>query len=98
MAMLEEKLMRVPWATYLGYEVKSGALFLESSSIRPTLLMTHERLLYAVHVRYVWPRAIRGLSVECVWRVDQVSPTGCTLIRITVTLGYEYHLFVAVST
>jgi hypothetical protein len=27
-----------------------------------------------------------GPSMECVWRVDQVSPVGCTLIQITVTL------------
>jgi hypothetical protein len=26
------------------------------------------------------------------------SPTGCTSIRITVTLGYEYRLFAAVIT
>jgi hypothetical protein len=33
--------------------------------------------------------AIRGLSAGCIWRVDQVSPTGCTSIRIAATLGYE---------
>jgi hypothetical protein len=26
------------------------------------------------------------------------SPVGCTLIRITATLGYEYRLFVVVIT
>jgi hypothetical protein len=36
------------------------------------LLMTHEMLLYAYHVRYVWLRVIHGLSVKCVWRVGQV--------------------------
>jgi hypothetical protein len=41
-----------------------------SSSIHPTLLMAHERLLYVDHVRYVWLRAICGPSMECVWHVD----------------------------
>jgi hypothetical protein len=41
-----------------------------SSSIRPTLLMAHERLLYVDHVRYVWLRAICGPSMEYVWHVD----------------------------
>jgi hypothetical protein len=28
----------------------------------------------------------------------EFSPAGCTSIRIAVTLGYEYHLFVIVIT
>jgi hypothetical protein len=40
------------------------SLFLKSSGIRPNLLVTRERLLYADHVRYVWSRAICELSVE----------------------------------
>jgi hypothetical protein len=44
--------------------------FSQEQCIYPTMLMTHERLLYADHVIYVWSGAIRGLSVECVWRVD----------------------------
>jgi hypothetical protein len=40
--------------------------------IHPTLLMTHERLLYVDHVRYVWLRAIRGPSVKNVWHVGWV--------------------------
>jgi hypothetical protein len=64
--VLKEKLRRVSWTTQLGWEVESGALFLESSSIRLTLLTTHERLIYADHVRYVWSRVIRGLIVEFV--------------------------------
>jgi hypothetical protein len=94
--VLEEKLRRVPWATQPGWEVESGALFLRSSSIRPMLLMTCERLLYTDHVKYVWSRAIRRPSVECVWCIDQVSPIGCTSIWITVILRYEYRLFAAV--
>jgi hypothetical protein len=30
MAVLGEKLMRIPWTTQPGWEVESGALFLES--------------------------------------------------------------------
>jgi hypothetical protein len=41
---------------------------------------------------------IRELSVESVWRVDQVFHAGCTSIRIVATLRYEYRLFVAVIT
>jgi hypothetical protein len=33
-----------------------------------------ERLLYVDHVRYVWSRAIRGLSVESMWHVGRVFP------------------------
>jgi hypothetical protein len=33
--------------------------------------------------------AIHGPSVGCMWRVDQVSPAGCTLIQIAATLEYE---------
>jgi hypothetical protein len=33
-----------------------------------------EWLLYVDHVTYVWSRAIRGPSVESVWRVGQVFP------------------------
>jgi hypothetical protein len=43
-----------------------GSTFSQEQCICPTLLMTHERLLYADHVRYVWLRVIRGSSVECV--------------------------------
>jgi hypothetical protein len=35
---------------------------------------------------------------KCACPVYQVSPAGCTLIRITVTLEYEYHLFMSVIT
>jgi hypothetical protein len=44
MAVLGEKLRWVPRATQSGWDVESGALFLGSSSIRPTLSMTYERL------------------------------------------------------
>jgi hypothetical protein len=33
---------------------------------------------------------LRGVSIG-------FSPVGCTSIRVTVTLGYEYYLFVAVN-
>jgi hypothetical protein len=44
--------------------------FSQEQCIRPTLLMTHLRLLYADHVRYIWSRVICGPSVENVWCVD----------------------------
>jgi hypothetical protein len=56
--------------------------------ICPTLLTTIKRFLYVDHARYVWLRVIHRPSVECMWCVDRVSPVGCTLIRISVTLGY----------
>jgi hypothetical protein len=79
-------------------EIVLGALFLRSSGIRPNLSVTHERLLYIDHVRYVWFGTIHGLSVGCVWRVGRVFPAGCTSIQIIVTLKYEYRLFVVVIT
>jgi hypothetical protein len=51
-----------------------GSTFARQQCIRPTLLMTHERLLYMDHVRYVWSRTICGLSVENVWRVGRGFP------------------------
>jgi hypothetical protein len=44
------------------------------------------------HVRYVWLRAIRKSSMRCVWCVGLVSPVGCTLIRIIVTLDISNYL------
>jgi hypothetical protein len=35
-----------------------------------------ERLLCVDHVRYIWSGTIRGLGVECVWRVGRVFPYG----------------------
>jgi hypothetical protein len=49
-----------------------GVLFLRSSGIHQNLSVTHERLLFVDHVRYVWLRGIRGPSVESVWCVGQV--------------------------
>jgi hypothetical protein len=57
----------------------SGALF----------LMSYDHVAIHDCMRYVWSRAIRGSTVESMWCVDQVSPIGCTLIRIIVTLEYE---------
>jgi hypothetical protein len=63
--------------------------FSQKQCIRPTLLTTRERLVYADHARYVWSRVIHRPSVECVWHVDQVSRVGCTSIWIVATLGYK---------
>jgi hypothetical protein len=89
MARLGEKLRQLPRATQPVWEVESGALFRRSSSIHLMLLMTHERLLYVDHVRYVCSRAIHSQSVESVWCVGRVFPAGCTSVRIVTTLRYE---------
>jgi hypothetical protein len=47
-----------------------------------------------------WDMYGRGSYVDWAWKACGVlvefPPAGCTSIRITVTLGYEYRLFVAV--
>jgi hypothetical protein len=54
--------------------IGSRALFLESSGSIHHYSRLHERLLYVDYMRYIWSRAIRGLSVESAWRVGQVFP------------------------
>jgi hypothetical protein len=49
-----------------------GSNFSQEQCIYPTLLTTHERLLYADHVRYVWSRATHGPSVESMWHIGRV--------------------------
>jgi hypothetical protein len=44
----------------------------------------------------VWFGTIRESSVKSV--LIGFSPVGCTSIRITVTLGYEYRLFAVIIT
>jgi hypothetical protein len=61
-------------------------------------MLPYTGLLYVDCMRYVYSGTICRLSVGCVWHVDRVSPAGCTLIRIAVTLEYEYRLFIAVIT
>jgi hypothetical protein len=65
------------------------SLFLRSNGIHPNLLVTHERLLYVDHVRYVWSGAIHRSSVESMLRAHRVFLVRCTSIQIAVTLGYE---------
>jgi hypothetical protein len=72
-----------------GLRGGGGSTFSQEQCIYPTLLTTHEKLLYTDYVRYVWSGTIRELSVGCVWCVGLVPPVGCTSIRITVTLEYE---------
>jgi hypothetical protein len=51
-----------------------GSPFSQERWVYSTLSMTHERLLYVDHMRYVWSRAIRGPDVESLWRVGWVFP------------------------
>jgi hypothetical protein len=46
--------------------IMTGALFLRSSRVRPTMLVQHEKLLYAHYVSYIWSRIVLDLSVGCV--------------------------------
>jgi hypothetical protein len=92
MIILGEKLGGGPVDHSAGLGVMSGALFLESSKIRPMLLMASER----GNVRGLLAGNVCGAYVD--WhekrtcRVYHVFPAGCTSIRITVTLRYEYPL------
>jgi hypothetical protein len=58
--------------------IVSGALFLGSSRVRPTLLMARERL----------PHTWTDVGTVCVMCI-MFSPAGCTSIQIAATLGYE---------
>jgi hypothetical protein len=62
MVVLGEKLRRVSWATQSGWEVESGALFLRSSSIRPTLSVTRKRLPRTETARGKRTSGLRGLA------------------------------------
>jgi hypothetical protein len=61
------------------------------------LVGTSERLPTRT-TRDVWSGTIRESSMESIGVLIGFSPAGCRSIRIGVTLGYEYRLFVAVST
>jgi hypothetical protein len=88
MAVLGEKLRQVPQATQPGWEVESGALFLESSKS----IQLYWVSVKGCHVRgppvgsvrraYMDWRGIRGVIIG-------FSPAGCTSIRIAATLRYE---------
>jgi hypothetical protein len=67
----------------VGNSFFSGVVTLSNCTV------ASERLLCADRMRYVWSGTIRGLRVESMWHVGQIFPTGCTSIRIAVTLGYE---------
>jgi hypothetical protein len=49
-------------------------LFLGSSDSVQLYWQLRKRFLYMDRVRYVWSRAIRGLSVENMWHVGRVFP------------------------
>jgi hypothetical protein len=69
--------------------IVSGALFLRSSGPAQLCFRLRKWLLCVDRMRYVWSGTMRGLSVECMWRVGRPSPIWCTSIQIPVTLGYE---------
>jgi hypothetical protein len=64
MVVLGEKLEQVPRATQPGWEVESGALFLGSSSIRPTLLGQRQRLPCTGTARRKRTSGVHGLARE----------------------------------
>jgi hypothetical protein len=78
----------VDYSVGLGFV--SGALFLRSSRVRPTLLMTSQKV--ATHVDCS-QEAYAGCTWTSVGSVHVVCigffPAGCTSIQITATLGYE---------
>jgi hypothetical protein len=61
------------------------------------LVGTSERLPTRI-MGDVWSGTICESSMESVCVLIGFSPVGCTSIRIAVTLGYEYRLFVTVIT
>jgi hypothetical protein len=64
MAVLGEKLGGGPMDHSAGLGVVSGAFFLGSSMVRPTLLMACERLPHTWTVRKKHTRDVRGLTWE----------------------------------
>jgi hypothetical protein len=86
MTVLGEKLGGRPVDHLVGLEVVSGALFLESSRVRPTLVMASKRLSRTETAcrKCMWTGA-GSIRVVCIG----FSPTGCTSIRIAATLIYE---------
>jgi hypothetical protein len=66
MTMLEEKLGGGPADHLVALGVVSGALFLQSSRVRPTLLMAYERLPPTWTARRKHTRGVRGLPAGSV--------------------------------
>jgi hypothetical protein len=66
--------------------IVSGALFLGSSRVRPTLLMASERLphTWTASRKHTWTD-VGTVCVMCI----MFSPVWCTSIQIAATLGYE---------
>jgi hypothetical protein len=81
LAGLREKLRWALWTTQPSGEVESGALFLESSSIHPTLLTTCETLPRTGTARRKRKPSVRGLEWEAYMSCwSGFSPAGCTSI------------------
>jgi hypothetical protein len=78
MAVFGEKLSGGPADYSAGLGVVSGALFVESSRVRPTLLMACERL------PPMWT-GVGSVYVMCIG----FSPVGCISIQIDATAKYE---------
>jgi hypothetical protein len=73
MDVLGEKLGGEPMDHSTGLGIVSGALFLRSSRVRPTLLVVYERLPRTQTARRKRTRGIHAMLVG-------FSPTGCTSI------------------
>jgi hypothetical protein len=74
MAALEEKLGGGPTDHSIVLGVVSGALFLGSGRVRPTLLMACERLLRTWTTHRKRTRGIRGLTWKRMCHVYRVFP------------------------
>jgi hypothetical protein len=88
MAVLGEKLRRIPWTTQPGWEVESGALFVRSSaSVQPCWW-----LMKGCHIRRPLAGSIRrayvGWRGKCTCRVGWVFPC-------RVYIDSNHRLFVA---
>jgi hypothetical protein len=89
MIVLGEKLRRVSQTTQLVWEVESEALFLKSSESVQLCWVSmkgyHIQKLLVENVRVVY----MNWHKKRTYHVYQVSPAGCTSIRIVTTLEYE---------
>jgi hypothetical protein len=81
----------------------AGSVCLLSSRLLPGvgacfILMGTSEGLSTWTTRDIWSRTIRNQALKACGMLIGFSPARCISIRIIVTLGYEYHFFVAVIT